>query len=193
MKNEHVIICFISQQFLAQTSLAFCSVPWRLQQEPIPRPLLNRRVKIRRLLLNRMVFQQSLAMKMVLFLIEHADADPAQNNPAVAAEHALVNVLLQQAVLADLQWKCRRNRLALHDEAPELLQWPIKEEPDDPVDLIDKWPTWREYIAMHKDAHKLVGPGVIALTGAQSASVEPSQLPKSAPPFSQLDCISEDM
>ena len=109
-------------------------------------------------------------MKMVLFLIEHADADPAQNNPAVAAEHALVNVLLQQAVLADLQWKCRRNRLALHDEAPELLQWPIKEEPDDPVDLIDKWPTWREYIAMHKDAHKLVGPGVIALIGAQSPS-----------------------
>ena len=32
------------------------------------------------------------------------------------------------------------------------------------IDLIDLWPNWRAYIAMHKMAQNLVGPGVIAFT-----------------------------
>ena len=94
----------------------------------------------------------------------HADADPAQNNPAGAAEHALVHVLLQQADLPNLQGNNRRNRASLHDEARDWLNRLIRENPAESVDLTNVWPNWRAYIAMHKMAGDLVGPGVIAFT-----------------------------
>ena len=100
----------------------------------------------------------------------HADADPSQENPAGAAEHALVHVLLRQADLPALQAQNQRNRQPLHDEARGWLNWLTRQDPDMDrgrlgIDLTDLWPNWRAYIAMHKMAQILVGPGVIAFTG----------------------------
>ena len=40
-----------------------------------------------------------------------------------------------------------------------------RQDPDESVDLTDLWPNWRAYIAMHKMAQDLVGPGISAFTG----------------------------
>ena len=72
---------------------------------------------------------------------EHADADPAQENPAGAAEHAVVPVLLQQGDLPDLQWDNWRNRESLHDEARQLLNWLTRPLANEPFDLTGaNWP-----------------------------------------------------
>ena len=76
----------------------------------------------------------------------------------------MVHVLLQQADLPNLQGNNRRNRASLHDEARDWLNRLIRENPAESVDLTNVWPNWRAYIAMHKMAGDLVGPGVIAFT-----------------------------
>ena len=101
---------------------------------------------------------------------EHADADPSQENPAGAAEHALVHVLSRQADLPALQAQNQHNRQPLHDEARAWLNWLTRQDPDMArgrlgVDLTDLWPNWRAYIAMHKMAQGLVVPGAMACTG----------------------------
>ena len=93
---------------------------------------------------------------------DHADADPSQENPAGAAEHALVHVLLRQADLPALQAQNQHNRQPLHDEARAWLNWLTRQDPDMDrgrlgIDLTDLWPNWRAYIAMRKMAQILAG------------------------------------
>ena len=110
----------------------------------------------------------------------HADADPSQENPAGAAKHALVHVLLRPADLPALQSQNRHNRQPLHDEARSWLNWLTRQDPDMTrgglgIDLTDLWPNWRAYIAMHKMAQILVGPGSLpSLANSLKARATPT-------------------
>ena len=67
---------------------------------------------------------------------EHADADPAQQTPTGAAEHAMAHDLLQRADLANLQTANRDGRERLHDEARWMLNLLAEQEDEnEPYDL----------------------------------------------------------
>ena len=67
---------------------------------------------------------------------EHADADPAQQTPTGAADHAMAHVLLQQADLPNLQRANRRVMETLRDEARRMLNWLTEQEDEnEPYDL----------------------------------------------------------
>ena len=73
----------------------------------------------------------------------------AEDLPAVRAHSAAVSVL--------------------HDEARALLNVLADGEETAAIDLQQRWPTWRQYLASHSKGNDIVGPGVVAITAERIA------------------------
>ena len=58
---------------------------------------------------------------------------------------------------------------SLHEEARAMLNELANGEEGPAVDLQQRWPTWREYIASHKQASDTVGMGIVAFTAERIA------------------------
>ena len=106
---------------------------------------------------------------------EHAPGGPTINPTGHgAAEHGIVvvtssDILMQVDDIPTLQSNCELGREALHSEARDLLNflstprlgfWPEASEK-----LDEHWPHWKEYIAFHKDGARLVGSGIVGVSG----------------------------
>ena len=57
----------------------------------------------------------------------------------------------------------------LHAEAGALLNELTAGQQTASIDLQQRWPTWRQYLASHSQGNEIVGPGVVAITAGRIA------------------------
>ena len=90
---------------------------------------------------------------------EHGELMPRR---CLLNEEDLQTVRAQTAALP-------RSASGLHAEARALLNELAEGEEAASVDLQQRWPTWRQYLALHSKGNEIVGPGVVAITAERIA------------------------
>ena len=99
------------------------------------------------------------------------EGQPAEAQEDATSRRSLLNADELEAIRA--QSRARNlSVLQLHGEARALLTTLAQGEDAAPIDLQQSWPTWREYLALHKNGQDIVGPGVVKITAERIAGTK---------------------
>ena len=84
-----------------------------------------------------------------------------------APEHVIMctGSLMGVDDIPELKRNCHLSRKALHAEARALLNHLAVHRVEGVTCLVTEWKHWKEYVACHRDGVRLVGPGIVAVTG----------------------------